>query len=92
LVVLVLPWLNSVRIKIVQIKKNVLDCPEVVRTIIGVENTLKVTDGITEGIEAHKLRGLEIAALAKIEKNKGIWLVAFLMRSDLRLWPCSLCK
>jgi len=39
------------------------------------ENTTQITDGITAGIEARKQRGLEIAALAKIEKNKGVWLV-----------------
>ncbi|MFT3786639.1 MAG: hypothetical protein QM770_10795 [Tepidisphaeraceae bacterium] len=35
-----------------------------------------VTDGITAGVEARRLRGMEIAALAKIEKwRDGAWVV-----------------
>jgi hypothetical protein len=35
----------------------------------------EVTDGITAGVEARKQRGLEIAALARIEKKDGFYLV-----------------
>ncbi len=38
-------------------------------------NGQKVTDGINEGVEARKQRGLEIAALAKIDRKNGIYLV-----------------
>jgi transposase len=38
-------------------------------------NGVKVTDGITAGVEERKHRGLEIAALAKIEKKDGVYLV-----------------
>jgi transposase len=38
-------------------------------------NGQKVTDGVREGIEARKQRGLEIAALARIEKQDGFYLV-----------------
>jgi transposase len=34
-----------------------------------------VTDGITAGVDARKQRGLEIAALARIDKKNGIYLV-----------------
>jgi transposase len=34
-----------------------------------------VTDGIKEGVEARKQRGLEIAALARIGKQNGVYLV-----------------
>src|ERR1700733_8756373 len=51
----------------------------IVRTLYGMETTLykgeKVTDGINEGVEARKQRGLEIAALAKIDRKNGIYLV-----------------
>ena len=39
------------------------------------ENTAQITDGITAGVEVRKQRGLEIAALARIEKVDGSWLV-----------------
>jgi transposase len=35
----------------------------------------EITDGITAGIEVRKQRGLEIAALARIDKEDGIYLV-----------------
>jgi transposase len=35
----------------------------------------EITDGITSGIEARKQRGLEIAALARIEKQGGCYIV-----------------
>jgi transposase len=35
----------------------------------------EVTDGITSGVEARQQRGLEIAALARIEKQDGYYLV-----------------
>jgi transposase len=38
-------------------------------------NGEKVTDGINEGTEARKQRGLEIAALAKINKENGFYIV-----------------
>jgi transposase len=38
-------------------------------------DTDQVTDGITAGIEARKQRGLEIAALARIDKKDGIYIV-----------------
>src|ERR1700679_2058200 len=34
-----------------------------------------VTDGITEGTEARRHRGMEIAALARIDKENGLYLV-----------------
>ena len=34
-----------------------------------------VTDGITAGVDLRKQRGLEIAALAKIEKKGDVWIV-----------------
>jgi len=34
-----------------------------------------ITDGIKEGVEARKQRGLELAALAKIDKQNGVYLV-----------------
>src|SRR5208282_5941748 len=35
-----------------------------------------ITDGITNGVEDRKRRGLEIAAIARIDRNKdGTWLV-----------------
>jgi hypothetical protein len=39
------------------------------------EQTNQITDGITSGIEARKQRGLEIAALARIDKDNGGYLV-----------------
>jgi transposase len=38
-------------------------------------NPNEVTDGITAGVEARKQRGLQIAALCKIERRPGRWLV-----------------
>jgi hypothetical protein len=35
----------------------------------------QVTDGITDGVEARKQRGLEIAAMARIEKVDGFYMV-----------------
>lgn len=66
--------LNSVRIKIVQIKSFLLDCPENVRTIFDM-NTTETTDGISSGVEIRKQRGLEIAAISRIEKKDGVYLV-----------------
>jgi transposase len=38
-------------------------------------NTNEITDGITKGVEARKQRGLEIAALARIDKVDGVYIV-----------------
>jgi len=38
-------------------------------------NPNEITDGITAGTEVRKQRGMEIAALARIEKKDGAWLV-----------------
>jgi len=38
-------------------------------------NATEVTDGITAGVEARQQRGLQIAALAKIEKRDGVYIV-----------------
>ena len=50
-----------------------------VRTLYDMEtayyNGEKVTDGINEGVEARKQRGLEIAALAKINRKDGVYIV-----------------
>jgi len=35
------------------------------------ENNTQITDGITAGVEARKLRGMEIAAIARIAKGKS---------------------
>ena len=59
-----------------QVNEIFLDTTLFVRTILGMWNGKDtVTDGITAGIEERKQRGLEIAALAKIEKVDGFWLV-----------------
>jgi transposase len=42
---------------------------------MGMENTNQFTDGITAGVEERKQRGLQIAALCRIEKNGRRWLV-----------------
>src|SRR5947209_3512696 len=34
-----------------------------------------VTNGVTEGIDGRKQRGMEIAALSRIERSKGVYLV-----------------
>jgi transposase len=39
------------------------------------ENTTQITDGITSGVEVRKQRGLEIAALARIGKRDGFYIV-----------------
>jgi transposase len=38
-------------------------------------NGEKVTNGINEGVDARKQRGLEIAALAKIDRQNGVYIV-----------------
>lgn len=38
-------------------------------------NPNEITDGITAGVEARQQRGMEIAATARIEKAKGVYLV-----------------
>ena len=38
-------------------------------------NTNEITDGITAGVEVRKQRGLEIAALARIDKEDGFYIV-----------------
>jgi transposase len=53
-------------------------------------NGQEVTDGITAGIEARKQRGLEIAALARIEKKDGFYLVPSQTNPHLtayKVWP-----
>jgi hypothetical protein len=35
----------------------------------------EITNGITSGVEARKQRGLEIAALARIDKKDGVYIV-----------------
>jgi transposase len=56
-----------------------LTLPGVVRTLYDMEtayyNGEKVTDGINEGVEVRKQRGLEIAALAKINRKDGVYIV-----------------
>ncbi|MGD0766762.1 MAG: transposase [Tepidisphaeraceae bacterium] len=39
------------------------------------ENTTQITDGITTGVEARKQRGLQIAALARIDKKDDVYIV-----------------
>ena len=39
------------------------------------ENTTQITDGITSGVEVRKQRGLQIAALARIDKQDGFYIV-----------------
>jgi hypothetical protein len=34
-----------------------------------------VTNGITDGVEARRMRGMEIAAMARIEKKDGFYIV-----------------
>lgn len=43
--------------------------------IINMENKTLITDGITSGVEVRKQRGLEIAALARIDKQDGFYIV-----------------
>jgi transposase len=38
-------------------------------------NANEITDGVTAGVEARRVRGLEIAALARIEKVDGFYMV-----------------
>ena len=55
-----------------QAKILCLTLPGSVRTLYDMENKTLITDGITAGIEPRKQRGLEIAALARIDKMDGI--------------------
>jgi hypothetical protein len=43
-----------------------------ITTITPIFNASEITDGITAGVEARQQRGLEITALARIEKVDGV--------------------
>jgi Transposase DDE domain len=62
--------------------------------IIDMENTTyngqPITNGITEGVEARQQRGLEIAALARIEKKGGFYIVPSQTNPHVtayKVWP-----
>ena len=65
----------SVPTKVWSQERFLLTSTLLVRTLVGMENKTLITDGITAGIEPRKQRGLEIAALARIEKKDGVYLV-----------------
>jgi transposase len=61
------------------------------------ENTNEITDGITSGVEVRKQRGLEIAAIARIDKVDDLYIVPSQSRpTRYKVWmdpasPASTC-